>query len=188
MKELLDIVDEKNNLTGKIAEKSYIHDNGIWHREVACWIMNEKGEILVQKRSLNKQHAPGKWDITAGHVKMGEELKKAMIREIQEEVGMKVIEDNLELLMIAKREGITTNNNTFQYQYFTYTYKKIEEYKMQKEEVDEIKYISLKDLREIILKRDEEYTFAKREYIKDIIKIINGKIPKQSRYNSKRVI
>lgn len=36
MQEILDIVDENNNLTGKTANKSYVHNKGIWHREVAC--------------------------------------------------------------------------------------------------------------------------------------------------------
>ena len=43
MEEYLDIVDDNNRITGKIAKRSYIHQNGIWHREVACWIMNKEG-------------------------------------------------------------------------------------------------------------------------------------------------
>ena len=54
MEEYLDIVDDNNRITGKIAKRSYIHQNGIWHREVACWIMNKEGEILVQKRAKTK--------------------------------------------------------------------------------------------------------------------------------------
>ncbi len=36
--ELLDIVDENNNLTGKTEEKEVIHKKGLYHREVAVWI------------------------------------------------------------------------------------------------------------------------------------------------------
>ena len=49
--EQLDIVDENNRLTNKTEEKNIIHEKGIWHREVAVWIMNEEGEILLQKKS-----------------------------------------------------------------------------------------------------------------------------------------
>ena len=40
--ELLDVVDENNNLTGKQEEREIVHRDGLWHREVAIWIMNEK--------------------------------------------------------------------------------------------------------------------------------------------------
>ena len=41
--EYLDVVDENNNLIGKNEERNIIHEKGIWHREVAVWIINEKG-------------------------------------------------------------------------------------------------------------------------------------------------
>ena len=103
MEEYLDIVDDNNRITEKIAKKSYIHQNGIWHREVACWIMNKEGEILVQKRAKTKEHAPGKWDITAGHVKPSEKTNEAMSREIQEELGIKV---NKEDLLLKKENAL----------------------------------------------------------------------------------
>lgn len=37
--EYLDVVDENNNLTGETAERNYIHEKGIWHREVAICII-----------------------------------------------------------------------------------------------------------------------------------------------------
>ena len=49
--EYLDIVDEQNNLTGKTEERDIIHEKGLWHREISVWIMNQKGEVLLQKRS-----------------------------------------------------------------------------------------------------------------------------------------
>lgn len=48
--ELLDVVDVNNNLIGKTEDKEIIHKKGLWHREVAIWIMNNKGEILLQKK------------------------------------------------------------------------------------------------------------------------------------------
>ena len=41
-----EVVDEENNLTGKIEERNIIHKEGLWHREISVWIMNEKGEII----------------------------------------------------------------------------------------------------------------------------------------------
>ena len=47
--------------------------------------MNEKGEVLVQKRSANKKQAPNKWGMTAGHVDAGEESMQVAKREVLEE-------------------------------------------------------------------------------------------------------
>ena len=44
--ELLDIVDENNNLTGKSLDREIVHKDGLWHREVAVIILNEEGKML----------------------------------------------------------------------------------------------------------------------------------------------
>ena len=50
--EYLDVVDENNNLTGKTEERNIIHEKGIWHREVAVWIINGQfvQDILMQEK------------------------------------------------------------------------------------------------------------------------------------------
>ena len=47
--ELVDIVDENNNLTGQVEERWTAYNKGLWRRTVSCWIINEKGEILIAK-------------------------------------------------------------------------------------------------------------------------------------------
>ena len=49
--EYLDIVDENNELTGQVEERKLAHEKHLFHRHVSTWIMNQKGEILLQKRS-----------------------------------------------------------------------------------------------------------------------------------------
>ena len=75
--ELFDIIDENGNPTGKIVERSIAHAEGIPHRTAHIWIIrrrNEKTEILLQKRSRNKDSFPGKFDTSsAGHIQAGDE-------------------------------------------------------------------------------------------------------------------
>ncbi len=66
--ELLDVLDEKGNKTGKVEDKDIIHEKGIWHKEVCVIIENEKNEYLIQKRAATKKQGPNKWGLTAGHV------------------------------------------------------------------------------------------------------------------------
>ena len=56
--EILDIVDENNELTGEKETRQYIHENNLWHRNVSCWIINEKGAFhsqTLKKRLKNKK-------------------------------------------------------------------------------------------------------------------------------------
>ncbi len=49
--ELIDIVDENNQITGQVEDRMVAYKEGLWRRVVSCWIINEKGELLIQKRS-----------------------------------------------------------------------------------------------------------------------------------------
>ncbi len=49
--ELIDIVDENNQITGQVEDRMVAYKEGLWRRVVLCWIINEKGELLIQKRS-----------------------------------------------------------------------------------------------------------------------------------------
>ena len=57
--ELLDVLDENGNLTGRAEERKIVHEQGLWHIHVGVWIMNQKGELLFQKR-ITKQNNKSK--------------------------------------------------------------------------------------------------------------------------------
>ena len=67
--EYIDIVDENNNPTGIIKEKEQAHKDGDFHRSTHIWIINNKKEVLLQKRGPNQKYS-NQWDISsAGHIK-----------------------------------------------------------------------------------------------------------------------
>ena len=75
--------------------------------------MNSNDEILVQKRSPKKETFPNLWAISvAGHVRSGETSIEAAIREIKEEIGKKVTEEDLIYLFTLKRERQSTGIQT----------------------------------------------------------------------------
>lgn len=176
--ELIDVLDENGNLTGKKEDKDTIHKTGIWHREVAVLIQNEQGEYLIQKRAATKKQAPNKWGLTAGHVDAGEDYEHAMVREIKEELGIEVLIDDLQPLGIFKQpfqNEKTTNNNYTKY-YLYKTNKKIEEYTICLEELSELKYITLKEMEEAVENRDERCSYAQRtKEMKEVIKLLKNK-------------
>lgn len=174
--ELLDVVDENNQLTGKTEEKEIIHEKGLWHREIAVWIMNEKREILIQKRAASKKQGPNKWGLTAGHVDRGEEPIQAAKRETLEEIGIDVEEKELEPLLIEKMSEdfpkVNQTNSCFEYWYLLRTNKKIEEYVIEEKELSEVKYISLEELEKIINTQDDNYTFSDCASMTELLDIL----------------
>ena len=87
--EILEVVD-KNGDVLKLAKRSEIHGNpSLIHRVVHVLVFDKKGRLLLQKRSLSKDVAPGKWDTSVGgHVTPGEDILEAAKREMKEELGI----------------------------------------------------------------------------------------------------
>ena len=52
--ELIDVLDENGIKTGQIMTRNEIHKQGLWHRAIVVAIINEKNEILLQQRSMEK--------------------------------------------------------------------------------------------------------------------------------------
>ncbi len=173
--ELLDVIDSNNKLTGEIKSRKEIHENGIWHRHGSCWIMNMQGEILLQKRSMNKKRNPGVWSKTGGHIESGETVEVGLIREIEEEIGLHVREQELELLDINSSD--CGKNKHFTYDYFIITNKILSEYILQKEEVEDVKYISVECIEEEVKRGNTKYTFTnwERESFNRKIEILKEK-------------
>ena len=99
MSEWFDIVDEQGLPTGETVEREYAHRHGIRHRTAHLWLFREKEgriQILLQKRSANKDSHPGCYDISsAGHIPAGVDFAPSAIRELKEELGLDAEEKDL---------------------------------------------------------------------------------------------
>jgi 8-oxo-dGTP pyrophosphatase MutT (NUDIX family) len=102
MTELWDILNDNGSFTGRVAERDAMlrgEETG-YHLVVHVYIVNTRGEWLIQKRSATKAFLPGKWDITGGAVLAGEDSLTAALRETREEIGITL---DPELMYIEKR-------------------------------------------------------------------------------------
>lgn len=98
--EFLDIRDKNGNPTGEVKERSLVHADGDIHGTSHVWIVrkNEKGsyDLLLQKRSENKDAFPGCYDISsAGHLPAGQDYLSSALRELEEELGIKAKPEQL---------------------------------------------------------------------------------------------
>jgi isopentenyldiphosphate isomerase/intracellular septation protein A len=84
------LVDEDGRVTGK-APRSVCHSGSmLLHPVVHVHIFNQKGELFLQKRSLEKDIQAGKWDTAVGgHISLYESLEAGLKRETEEELGLK---------------------------------------------------------------------------------------------------
>lgn len=89
-REPIEIVDENCEPLGVLA-RGEVHARGLSHKAVHIFIFNSKGEIYLQKRSLDREEHPGLWSSSAsGHLSPGEPLLLAAQRELKEELKLKV--------------------------------------------------------------------------------------------------
>ncbi len=62
------------------------------YRVSALWVKNSRGDILLAQRKFTKSHDPGKWGpAVAGTVGEGETYKQNIIKEAEEEIGLRAI-------------------------------------------------------------------------------------------------
>ena len=89
--------------TGIVMERGVAHRDGRMHGTVHTWLTrrsaNRETEVLLQKRSAEKESHPGCWDISsAGHLQAGDTFEEAAVRELEEELGISVGKDSLEFV------------------------------------------------------------------------------------------
>ena len=103
--EYFDVVDIFDRVVG-LAPRQYIHANKLFHRAIHVFVFNTKREVFLQKRSMNKDSAPGKWvSSCSGHVDTGEYYFDAAVRELGEEIGLYNTKDlNLAMIVHARPE------------------------------------------------------------------------------------
>lgn len=179
MLEYLDVLDENGNLTGIKKARKEVHRDGDWHRTVHIWIINEKGEILLQRRCADKDSYPNMLDISCGgHLSAGDSSIEGAKRELKEELNLDVDEKDLKFIKTIKHNlnyGEKFINNQFEDIYYLEINKKIEELKFQEEEISEIIYVPytlfkrmIKDRQEDLIMRDEEFEII-TNYLDSII-------------------
>jgi isopentenyl-diphosphate delta-isomerase type 1 len=105
--EVLDVVDAENRVVGQ-ATRREIHEQGLMHRSVHLFLVDEGGRLYVQKRADSKETFPGAHDSSAaGHVNAGEDYHDCVVREVEEELGLTPTQ--VDLVQIAELSASEEN-------------------------------------------------------------------------------
>lgn len=152
--ELLIVVDENDHALNYLP-RGQVHQQKLLHRTISVSVYNDKGEILLQKRSSTKDNNPGKWaNAAGGHVTKGKDYEQAAREELNEELGI-----NSNLILIKKMKINDPAHTTM-----TCLYKAISNgpFNFNKGEIDEIKFFSKEELKSNLDKLSESARIALR--------------------------
>jgi len=84
------LVNENDEQIG-LMPKLEAHKKAVLHRAFSVFIFNDKNELMLQQRALDKYHSPGLWTNTCcSHQRDGETNIQAGKRRLQEEMGFVV--------------------------------------------------------------------------------------------------
>lgn len=149
------LVDENDRQTGTM-EKLEAHQKGVLHRAFSIFLFNKNGELLLQRRALEKYHTPGLWTNTCcSHPRADESMEHALQRKLKQEMGITIpVKKAFQFVYKAELESglIEHELDHVFYGYFG------ENPNPNPEEVVEWKYSSVSDIREDIKNYPERYT------------------------------
>lgn len=155
MEEYVVLVNPEDTVLG-LMEKQQAHINGLLHRAFSVFLFNNQGEMLLQKRAAEKYHSPNQWtNAVCSHPRDGESYLEGAKRRVKEELGIET-ELSEKFNFIYKAD---VGNGLWEHELdyvFTGTYNA--DFNLNKNEVEEVRYISMKDLDQEILEHPEQFT------------------------------
>ncbi|WP_027378406.1 isopentenyl-diphosphate Delta-isomerase [Chryseobacterium daeguense] len=155
MEEFVVLVNPEDKVLG-LMEKQQAHVNGLLHRAFSVFLFNSKGEMLLQKRASGKYHSPLKWtNAVCSHPRIDETYLDGAKRRIKEELGIEV--DIFQKFSFIYKADVGNNLWEHELDYvFTGTFDA--EFNLNKNEVEEVRYISMEDLDKEMIEHPENFT------------------------------
>jgi len=153
--ELVILVDEKNNQLG-LMPKMEAHEKAQLHRAFSVFTFNDKKELMLQQRAASKYHSPLLWTNTCcSHQRDGETNVEAGKRRLQEEMGFVCeLEEVFSFLYKAEFDNGLTEHELDHVMVGYYN----ADPKINTEEVESFKWMSLVDVKTDIENHPENYT------------------------------
>lgn len=136
-----DLYDLNKKLTGETIFKGEKYPSDRKILVVAIWIENSNGELLIQKRSIEKD---GKWATTGGHPKSGETSLQGIITEVKEELGLDISHEDIKFIYSD------FDDKVFLDMYYVKMDVDTNKLVIQKEEVSEVIWASIDEIKNII--------------------------------------
>lgn len=174
------VYDRNGNFKRTIEKKQELGlSNDEWLKGVTCFVLNENGEVLIEKRA-NKGLTPGQLDLCSGHVDGDETPTQSMIRELGEELGIG-LEEAMNAIKLTQDEmpfEFESSGKTLRFFITTYCLKRnSSKVTIQKDEVDSIAWVPLEKCFELIKTNKTKFpsNYDYEEVFQKVRNICNGR-------------
>lgn len=174
--EPLILVDGRNRATGR-AEKWTVHREGLLHRAFSIFLVDDRGRLLLQRRSRAKYHSAGLWaNSCCGHPRPGERTHAAARRRLREELGATA---TLRLGFRARYRTELANGlieNEIVHVFFGRAPERAAAIAPNPDEVAEIGWMTLAELERDVVRRPRRYAYWLRYYLRKHLAAIRREI------------
>ena len=145
------VVNDQDEIIG-YKERGTLTKDDIY-RVSALWITNSRGDILLAQRKFTKSHDPGKWGpAVAGTVDEGETYEANIVKEAEEEIGLIGIQP-----VLGPKMRIRGRYNFFDQIYTLTIDLPVEDFTIQEEEVEQVKWFTRAELTKAMYMHPEDY-------------------------------
>jgi len=157
------VVDEDDNVIGA-ASREECHSNAkLIHRSVYIFLVNSRGEILIQKRSVNKDLYPGFYTASAtGHVNYGEDYDDAAKRELREELRV-----DAPLRRLCKVKSFSDVEREIS---MIYVCRYDGPIRFDRNEIDEVVFMSIDDIERSLKTGDKKFAYGFKVAFKEFLR------------------
>lgn len=149
------LVNEKDEQIGTMP-KMEAHEKALLHRAFSVFVINDKGETMLQQRAAKKYHSPMLWTNTCcSHQREGESNLQAGKRRLQEEMGFNTeLTELFSFIYKAPFDNGLTEHELDHVMIGTFN----EEPNINKDEVENWKWMALDDIKKDIALHPSNYT------------------------------
>jgi len=142
--EYYDILDVFRRRTGRVRPRGEAMVPGEYRHGAEIWIFHTDGRLMVTRRHLEKDGYPGKWECTGGLVTTGETTFNTILREAEEEIGIKFTPNDIRKVAtkLCGREYLDI--------YTAKTDRPIDSLKLKPTEVIEARYVTWTELKAML--------------------------------------
>jgi isopentenyl-diphosphate delta-isomerase len=149
------LVNENDEWMGTM-EKLQAHKSGALHRAFSVFIINDKGEILLQQRASSKYHSASLWSNTCcSHPTPGESTMAAAHRRLMEEMGFDCELHKLFSLRYKSNVGNELVENEYDHIYLGNHNGDV---KINIEEVKDYAYVTIEQVQQMLIESPELFT------------------------------